>query len=204
MASPFIEYGFPLDYNGPASPSQEHTNHPLANNYPNHITECIAQEIEYGAMIGPHRDPVFQEWSHVSPMMIRPKSDPTKRQIITDLSYPHGNSVNAYIKKDCSMGNNHEHSLPTVQAVVEEIKRVGPGVTLFTIDIHRAYKNFRACPLDWQLLNLMWPDQGGHNEHSLDMAMPFGSKLSLLYFQRAANFITRVLAKKGGEGLHVP
>ena len=95
------------------------------------------------------------------------------------------------------MGRNQDHSLPTVQAVVEEVRRAGQGVTLFTVDVHRAYKNFRAWPLDWPLLNIIWQSQEGETCHYLDTAMPFGSKLSSLYFQRAANFITRVLAKKG-------
>ena len=148
-------------------------------------------------MLGPYQDPMFNEWSHISPMMTRPKSDPNKRRIITDLSYPTDNSINAYIKKNCSMGKNYDHSLPTVQAVVEQIKKMGRGVKLFTIDVHRAYKNFRACPLDWPLLNIVWPDQDGVPQYYLDTTMPFGSKLSSLYFQRVAKFITRVLESKG-------
>ena len=193
----FIEFGFPLAYNGPAAPSLEHINHSSATQFPDHIQRFIEEEIQHGAMIGPFTDPMFVQWSHTSPMMTRPKSDPTKRRIITDLSYPPHNSINAYIKKNCSMGRNQDHSLPTVHAVVEEVKRHGEGVTLFTMDVHRAYKNFRACPLDWPLLNICWPNQEGQMTHALDMAMPFGSKLSSLYFQRIAKFITRVLSQKG-------
>ena len=193
----FIEFGFPIGYNGPVSHTENPINHKSATDYPTHIDEFIHQELEHGALHTSGAGPVFAQWSHISPMMTRPKSDPEKRRIITDLSYPQEGSVNAYIKKNCSMGRNQDHSLPTVQAVVEEVKRVGTAATLFTLDIHRAYKNFRACPLDWPLLNIIWADRDGKEVHALDTAMPFGSKLSSLYFQRAANFITRVLGQKG-------
>ena len=193
----FIEFGFPIGYNGPASHTQTPVNHASAIQYPDHVHHFIEQEVAHGAICISEFGPIFSPWQHTSPMMTRPKSDPQKRRIITDLSFPQEQSINAYIKKNCSMGRNQEHSLPTVQAVVEEVKRVGPGATLFTIDIHRAYKNFRACPLDWPLLNIAWTDQHGQNITALDMAMPFGSKLSSLYFQRVANFVTRVLGEKG-------
>ena len=193
----FIEFGFPLGYNGPASHTLTPENHKSALDYPTHITEFICQEREHAALFPSMEGPIFLQWQHTSPMMTRPKADPQKRRIITDLSFPQEASVNAYIKKNCSMGRNQDHSLPTVQAVVDEIKRVGPAATLFTVDVHRVYKNFRACPLDWPLLNLVWPDEEGNQVHYLDITMPFGSKLSSLYFQRAANFIIRVLHTKG-------
>ena len=193
----FIEFGFPLAYNGPTVPTLNPSNHLSATQYPHHVQDFIAQEIEHGAIVGPFQDPIFLQWYHTSPMMTRPKSDPDKRRIITDLSFPPDQSVNGYIKKNCSMGRNQDHSLPTVRQVVTEISQAPSGVTLFTIDVHRAYKNFRACPLDWPLLNIAWPSEEGHMGHMLDMAMPFGSKLSSLYFQRIANFIIRILGDKG-------
>ena len=193
----FIEFGFPIGYYGPTVHTPDPTNHVSADQFPEHIQEFIDQELSHGALYGPYRKPLFTQWQHVSPMMTRPKADPNKRRIISDLSYPRDNSVNAYIKKNCSMGRNHDHSLPTVKAVVDEIKRVGKGVTLFTIDIHRAYKNFRACPLDWPLLNIMWTGPDGGQDIYLDTAMPFGSKHSSLHFQRIANFIVRLLAAEG-------
>ena len=196
----FIEFGFPLGYNGPVSQTDVTTNHNSAKEFMPHIWEFIEQEQTHGTLHPTYDGPPFKQWHHTSPMMTRPKADPLKRRIITDLSFPKEASVNAYIKKNCLMGKNHDHSLPTVQAVVDEVTRVGPGVTMFTIDINRAYKNFRACPLDWPLLNIVWQDQEDNQIHALDTAMPFGSKLSSLHFQRAANFITRVLETKGIKG----
>ena len=196
----FIEFGFPLGYHGPVVHTPDVTNHTSALQFPAQVEQFIAQELEQGALIGPYHSPLFKQWHHTSPIMTRPKSEIDKRRIITDLSYPKDKSVNAYIKKNCTMGNNHDHSLPTVKLVVDQIKRVGPGVTLFTIDVHRAYKNFRACPLDWPLLNVAWHHQGSQMSHYLDTSMPFGSKLSSLYFQRVANFVTRILGQEGIKG----
>ena len=192
-----IQFGFPLGYNGPITNTSEPINHQSANQFPNDISQFIAEEKAHGALIGPFNDSIFDQWQHVSPMMTRPKADPTKRRIITDLSFPPQQSVNAYIKKNCSTGEDRVHSLPTVQNVVDHIQAMGPGVTLFTIDVNRAYKNFRACPLDWPLLNIMWPDETGRPQFYMDTAMPFGARLSSLHFQRVADFIVRALMREG-------
>ena len=187
----FIQFGFPLAYNGPVMHTVEPINHSSALKFPTHIEAFIKDELREGALIGPLTSPMFQQWQHISPMMTRPKSDPEKRCIITDLSFTKNQSVN--IKKNCVGGEDRTHSLPTVQHAVDIIKALGPGVTLLTIDINRAYKNFRACPLDWPLLNVTWQREDGPQLTFLDTAMPFGSRLSSLH----SSFIVRALEKKG-------
>ena len=84
----FIEFGFPIAYNGPATHTHDPSNHASAMYYPEHVQEFLKQELDHGALVGPQSEPIFQEWAHISLMMTRPKSDPDKRRIITDLSYP--------------------------------------------------------------------------------------------------------------------
>ena len=83
-----IQFGFPLGYNGPAMHTSAPINHQSAFQYPTHISDFIREELDHGALIGPLHEPMFTQWQHISPMMTRPKSDPLKRRIITDLSFP--------------------------------------------------------------------------------------------------------------------
>ena len=124
--------------------------------------------------------------------MTREKHDPTKRRIITDLTYPTETSINAYIFKNAALGDIREHSLPTVADFVQDLREVGIGASMFTVDVAIDYKNFRLDPLDWPLACGAWQ---GH--HYVDIAMPFGARSSSSNMQRVANFIVRILSDKG-------
>ena len=68
------------------------------------------------------------------------------------------------------------------------------GAYMFTVDVARAYKNFRVDPLDWPLMCIRW--EGGYY---VETSMPFGATSSSCNMQRVADMITRVLAE---EGIH--
>ena len=188
----FIRFGFPMGYMGPASNTMNIANHPSAVQFPTHVDAFVAKEIALGGLIGPLTRPPFQGWAHVSPIMTRPKSSPDDRRVITDLTYPEDSSVNAYIKKNVVMGLSMSHSLPSIDAVVERLQQAGPTAHLFTLDVSRAYKNFKSCPLDWPLLAIRWADK-----YYLDVTMPFGARASSGHMQRVADAIVHILAKKG-------
>ena len=42
----------------------------------------------------------------------------------------------------------NSHSLPSVDAVIDCLLELGPKAEMFTLDISRAHKNFKSCPLD--------------------------------------------------------
>ena len=143
-------------------------------------------------MPGPLDQMSFVEWAHVSPIMTRPKGQSDGRCIILDLSYPKDRSVNSFIKKNTVLGQTRDHSLPTVDVLLKDIAQVGEGAYMFTMDVERAYKNFRSCPLDWPLLAFSW---GG--AHYLETSMPFGSRASSMHMQRVATAITSILQAQG-------
>ena len=58
----------------------------------------------------------------------------------------------------------------------------------FSVDISRAYRNFRSDPLDWPLLGVTF-----EGNVYIDIAMLFGARMSSLYMQNVAEFITRSL-----------
>ena len=127
----------------------------------------------------------------VSPLTTH-DSDPNQRRVITDLTFPGHKSVNAYIRKNTVMGLTNTHSLPSVDAVVDRILKLRPGTSMFTLDISRAYTNFKSCPLDWPLLVIKCQEA-----FYLDITMPFGAHASSGHMQRVADAIVAILAVKG-------
>ena len=188
----YVQFGFPLGYMGPTSPTENIDNHDSATRFPTHVDGFVAAEIGEGALLGPFGAPPFTPWAHVSPIMSRPKAEGGKRRIITDLTFPHNSSINAYVMKNSALGDVRDHTLPSVVDLVKALRSVGPGAYLCTVDIARAYKNFVSDPLDWPLLCLRW-----RGSYYLDVSMPFGARASSCFMQRVANFIVRVLRDEG-------
>lgn len=187
-----IKFGFPLHYTGPILDRPNRTAHASALLYQIQLIEYVTVETQNNAMLGPFDRSPFKEWTNFSPLMTRPKSEPHKRRIIVDLSYPDGNNVNAYIHKSILFGSYHEHRLPTIQDTVSAMEARGSRVLLATIDIERAYRNVPVCPLDLPLLGIRVDDKV-----YIDAAMPFGARNSSLYMQLVAQFFVRALHARG-------
>lgn len=145
-----------------------------------------------GGLVGPLNEMPFKPWFHTSPLMTRPKKDSDSRRVISDLTFPHDKSINAYIMKNAVWGRTRDHSLPTVKDVVSKIRQLGTGSYMPTIDIERAYKNFRSDPLDWPLLCAKWKEK-----FYCDVTLPFGSRASRYHMQTVARAIVDVLERKG-------
>ena len=181
----YIRYGFPMGYIGPTSDLTDTPNHPSVTQFVPQVDSFVDKEIGLGGLIGPFKTAPFSEWSHVSPLMTRPKADPANRRVITDLTFPRHKSVNAYIRKNTVMGLANT-------SVVDRVIAIGPGAFMFTMDVSRAYKNFKSCPLDWPLLAIHW-----RKEFYLDVTMPFGARASSGHMQRVADTIVACLASAG-------
>lgn len=187
-----IEFGFPLHYTGPTMGRPNRLAHASATNYKVQVGEYVRTETKNQAMLGPFDISPFMQWINFSPIMTRPKSEPHKRRIIVDLSFPQGDNVNAFIYKNTILGRYHEHRLPTVQHTVAALEARGFRALLATIDIERAYRNIPVCPLDLPLLGIKVDDK-----IYIDAAMPFGARNSSLNMQMIAQFIVRALEERG-------
>ena len=187
-----VTYGFPIQYTGgPAYDKQPDTNHTSAEAYDAHVKQYFEKEVSECAMAGPFASPPFTPWFRASPIMTRPKSEPGKRHIIVDLSFPEG-GINAHIQPHLFNGHEAVHVLPTIRDLVAHLKSPGTTDTLLAvIDISRAYRHFQVCPLDWPLLVLKYGDG-----YYFDRATPFGARMSSFVMQSAAQFIIRALAKR--------
>ena len=188
----FVQFGFPLGYMGPISNTQDVENHPSAVQYSSHIDNFIEKELQLGGIVGSFPSPPFRPWCHVSPLMSREKRGSDDRRIISDMTFPREYSVNSYIYKNTVFGDEREHVLPTIDALVQDIISIGPGTYLSTLDVSRAYKNFKSDPLDWPLLVIKWSDK-----YYCDISMPFGARTGSCHMQRVANYIVRILKDKG-------
>ena len=138
MLLDYIIYGFPMGYAGPVSNTVGIPNHTSGTQFPAQVDAFVRKEMSLGGIVGPFTAPPFTEWAHLSPMKTRPKATGDDRRVITDLTFPMATSVNAFIKKNTAMGLTHSHCLPSVDAVVDEVKKLGPDAHLFTLEVARA------------------------------------------------------------------
>lgn len=191
-----LNCGFPLQYCGGKPNITSVNNHSSAIEYPEQVNTYIQKELSEGALAGPFEHPPFKEWNKISPLMTRPKSASTTRRIIVDLSYPQGEGVNAAVQKGIVFGQWIEHKLPSIDQALAIAETFNFEVVSSVIDIERAYRNFRSDPLDWPLLVLEF-----QNKFYVDLALPFGARLSSLYVQKLADLIVRALATRGIHSL---
>lgn len=154
-----IEYGFPLQYQGPPLRNNFKGNHPSAVNYPEQVRSYIEKEIQLGGLAGPFEDIPFNPWYNLAPIMTREKANKQERRIIVDLSFPEDNGPNSFIEKNLVFGRKVNHELPSVSDAVRIITSLDFDVVLSTVDIARAYRNFKVDPLDWPLTCIWFDDR---------------------------------------------
>lgn len=189
---PMLEYGFPLQYSGPAPTNNHITNHTSVLEFPLHVSKYIRKELAEGALAGPYDHHPFPDAQYTNPIMSRPKGTSNDRRIIVDLAFPEGHGVNAHVVKNCVYGQPLQHELPTTQHAVDMARALDLNLVVAVVDIERAYRNYRSDPIDWPLLVISF-----ENKFYIDLGLPFGARLSSLYVQRIADFIVRILRAKG-------
>ena len=105
----------------------------------------------------------------MNPLMSRPKRDFSERRVILDLSFPDGQSVNSGIPSNRLDEAEFKMQLPSEWDLARGILAVGKGAQLYKVDLSRAYRQLRTCPLDWPLLTVRW-----NGQTFVDPAGPFG------------------------------
>lgn len=181
-----LEFGFPLQFTGSLLKSEQTQNHSSTQMHASHIQRYIDKELAERALLGPFVAHPFHSFNHTNPIMTRPMADPAQRRIIVDLSFPHGSGPNSYVQKNYVFGTLVAHNLPTI----DQAHDLDMNISAAVIDIERAYRNFKTDPIDWPLSVIKFKDH-----FYLDLALPFGARLSSLYVQKIAEFIARALAK---------
>ena len=151
-----LEFAFPVGFTGDRKPAEGLPNHGSAVRFPDSIEQFLEKEVRLQAMMGPFKDKPFVGWDRVNPLMTRPKRGSDERRVILDLSYPLGESVNAAIPANELDSAPFKMRLPNPWNLARDILEGGPGTRLFKVDLSRAYRQLRTCPLDWPLLTVRW------------------------------------------------
>ena len=114
------------------------------------VEEYLAMESELDRVVGP-LDPKAFPHIQINRFGVIPKPhQPGKWQLIVDLSYPEGGSVNDGIPPElCSL------RYPSVDDVVRVILTLRMGTKLAKFDIQSAYRIVPICPSDRHLLGMV-------------------------------------------------
>lgn len=187
-----LEFGWPISYTGDSPPSTEYTNHTSAHLYSDNVSDYIEKEISLGAMLGPFKSIPFVPWTHVSPLMTRPKRGTDARRIITDLSWPRGSSVNTGIIKGSYLGVPSKVCLPSIQRIIDMVKASGPGSYMSSIDIERAYSQLKIDPSDMPFQGVFW-----NNNWYIATSVQFGSRHGSWCCQSTTGAIRDLLISQG-------
>ena len=188
----FLEYGWPLDFTAQKPPIPTFKNHETNSEYFEHIRSFLRTELEHGAMLGPFPTRPFHPWMQISPLLTRPKKDSEKRRIVVNLSFPPGASVNDGITKGWYQGQRFDFTLPSITDLLRLVIQAGKGAFLWSVDLERAYRQLRVCPLSVPLLGLYF-----ESSYFLDLAPPFGCRMSAMACARTTGAVAWLLQQQG-------
>ena len=108
-----------------------------------------------------------------------------------DLSFPHGRSVNDGVQMDTYLLTPFILTLPTIDNITNQVRKLGKGCHLYKIDLSRAFRHIKLDPKDYNLLGLKL------NDLYIDSCLPFGFRHGSALFQRLSDAIRFIMAQKG-------
>ena len=162
-----IHYGFPLEFDHDITLTHTGNNHPSATQHVSDVKIYQDEEASFNAILGPFTELPYPNL-HLSLFMIRDKPGSQNRHVIIDLSYPHHHSVNAGVNKDHYLGTELILTLPSIDNMTNEIKKLGKGSLIYKVDISRAFRHVKIDPCDYYILRLKL------DQYYLDTCLPFG------------------------------
>ena len=124
---------------------------------------------------------------HISPLITREKLGSDNQRTIVDLSWPHGSSVNHGVAKNKYLQAYYHLSYPSVDHIVDHLKRLGPGALIYKVDISRALRHLRIDPGDLDLLGLY------HGSYYMDGSLAFGFRHGSFFFQKCSDAIRYIM-----------
>ena len=188
----FLEFGFPIGFEGEVELQSSATNHLGARDYPSEVEDYLRKEGAAGHIIGPFQNNPFHVPIQCSPLNSVPKKDSIERRFILDLSFPKGASVNDGIPKHSYLGDWLKLVLPSVDMLVELVREKGPGCLLFKRDLRKAYRQIPVDPGDIHRLGFRWK---GHLY--CDRVLPMGLRSACQACQRVTNGVAFAFCKWG-------
>ena len=158
-----------------------------ASQNPQVIEEYIRKEVEKGNIAGPFTSDVAPK-VHVNRIGAIPKKYQTNKwRVITDLSYPEGQSVNDTIDPQyCSL------AYITVDQVANTALSLGRGALIAKTDIKAAYRLIPVHPIDRKWLGMKW-----EGKIYIDRMLPFGLRSAPKVFNSVADAVEWCVAREG-------
>ena len=188
-----IEYGFPIDFDRSRPLISTEVNHASGNDCGNDIEQYLREEVAFNAIYGPFQEKPFH--MHISPMMTQEKQGSDNRRTIVDLSWPRGCSINDGVSKNKYLDSYDYLSYPSIDNIVNKLKKFGPGALIYKVDISRAFRHLRIDPGDLDLLGLK------HDSYYLDGSLAFGFRHGSFFFQKYSDAIRFIMKKFGFPNL---
>lgn len=182
-----LQTGFRIGFQRQSPLRSATANMESARQHPEVVQKYIDAELSKGRMLGPFTPGLYPSL-HISRFGVIPKGHNTgKWRLITDLSYPEGQSVNDGIEPAwCTL------SYTTVDAVAEIIATLGRGALLAKIDIESAYRLIPVHPQDRVLQAVQW----GEGQY-VDPMLPFGLRSAPKIFNAVADGLDWFLHQSG-------
>ena len=193
----FLQFGFPISFLGDISNFEskekwKYRNHKGAEDFPDQLNAYLSKEIDNGSVIGPFKDNPFSTPVIVSPLNTVPKKDTDERRVILDLSFPRGNSVNDFVKKDEYLHEMVELIFPRVDDFINLVKVKGKGALMFKKDLKKAYRQIPIDPGDYHLVSYIW------KKHLFcDTVLSMGLRNAAYICQRVTNAIAFIMLQIG-------
>ena len=184
-----IKYGFPLDFDPSITLNHEIKNHKSAVDYPQDIQAYLNEEMKFQAILDPFKNSPINNL-HVSPLMTRDKRGSKHRRVIVDLSFPQDHSVNAGVDGNMYLKSEFLLTLPSIDHITDQIKKLGKGSKIFKIDISRAFSHVKIDPGSYNLTGLY------HNSYYIDSCLAFGYRNGSAIFQRLTDAIRYIMSTK--------
>ena len=183
-----IQRGFRIGYNYTShtcTPARD--NLPGAKEHPEIITKYITREVAKGRMLGPFPMGSIPDIQISRISVIPKKSSPGKWRLITDLSFPHGKSVNDGIDPELT-----SFKYIKVDQVATQAALLGKGALIAKMDIEEAYRLVPIHADDKHLLGIHWEDK-----LYVDSSLPFGLRSAPLIFTALADGLQWILEQRG-------
>ena len=185
-----LRHGFRIGFNHSSLLRSAATNMESARQHPEIISDYLAKEQSLGRMLGPFTEEMLPNLPslHINRFGVIPKGHNTgKWRLITDLSYPHGQSVNDGIDPSlCSL------MYATVDEVAEIVVKLGRDALLSKVDIESAYRLIPVHPQDRPLQAMKWD-----NHIYVDPMLPFGLRSAPKIFNAVADALNWYLYQAG-------
>ena len=178
--------GFRLKYTGPRI-HRVSPNLLSAYQHQEELKEKVRKEINLGRVAGPFDNLPISNLQ-ISPVGIVLKSDGLNWRLISHLSYPPSNGINAFIDpKFCTV------KYTSFDRVVEMLSQLGKGAEMGVIDIKSAFRLLRVYPGDFDLLGFQI-----EGKYYIDKCLPMGCAISCNIFEQFSTFLHWLVEKKSG------